>query len=199
MHDVSERVNQLGGSISTAKLASSPYINRFLQPDSLIPNLYTPQSLNRFSYVRNNPIRFIDPTGHREESGYEGNQRPLDCKKYGQYCNVFGKSKSSDELAEMRKPKSTGSSNSDGHSCNGPNPSLVCLPPSTPQLDLSNLQFDPTFTLPTYGNGLIGPPELPLSPFDEFFQTLEFGSEAMDLVDLVEDGILVDCMISKST
>ena len=86
--------------------------------------------------MRNNPIHFIDPTGHREESGYEGNQRPLDCKKYGQYCNVFGKSKSSDELAEMRKLKSTGSSNSDGHSCNGPNPSVVCLPASSPDLEL---------------------------------------------------------------
>jgi hypothetical protein len=44
----------------------SPYINRFLQPDSIIPNLYNPQSLNRFSYVLNNPVRFSDPTGHKE-------------------------------------------------------------------------------------------------------------------------------------
>jgi hypothetical protein len=42
----------------------SPYINRFLQPDSLIPNPANPQSLNRFGYVLNNPIRFNDPTGH---------------------------------------------------------------------------------------------------------------------------------------
>lgn len=43
----------------------SPYINRFLSPDTIIPNLYNPQSLNRFSYVTNNPIRYTDPTGHR--------------------------------------------------------------------------------------------------------------------------------------
>jgi len=35
-----------------------------LQPDSIIPNLYNPQNLNRYSYVRNNPIRYNDPTGH---------------------------------------------------------------------------------------------------------------------------------------
>jgi hypothetical protein len=27
--------------------------------------LYNPQSLNRYSYVRNNPIRYNDPTGHK--------------------------------------------------------------------------------------------------------------------------------------
>jgi hypothetical protein len=46
------------------KSVVSPYINRFLQPDSVIPNPANPQSLNRFGYVLNNPIRFNDPTGH---------------------------------------------------------------------------------------------------------------------------------------
>lgn len=42
----------------------SPYINRFLQPDSIIPNPVNPQAFNRFSYVYNNPINLIDPSGH---------------------------------------------------------------------------------------------------------------------------------------
>jgi hypothetical protein len=49
-----------------SKGLSSPYINHFLQPDSIIPSLYNPQALNRFSYVLNNPLRYSDPSGHRE-------------------------------------------------------------------------------------------------------------------------------------
>jgi hypothetical protein len=44
-------------------------IGRFTQPDSIIPNIYNPQYLNRYSYVRNNPVRYTDPTGHRDECG----------------------------------------------------------------------------------------------------------------------------------
>jgi RHS repeat-associated protein len=36
----------------------------FTQADSITPNVYDPQSLNRYSYVRNNPINYIDPSGH---------------------------------------------------------------------------------------------------------------------------------------
>jgi hypothetical protein len=37
---------------------------RFLQPDSIIPDQFNPQSWNRFSYVYNRPVNFNDPTGH---------------------------------------------------------------------------------------------------------------------------------------
>ena len=39
-------------------------LGRFLAADSLLPNIYDPQQLNRFAYVRNNPIKLIDPDGH---------------------------------------------------------------------------------------------------------------------------------------
>ena len=35
-----------------------------MQPDSIVPNPGNPQDLNRYSYVRNNPVRYTDPTGH---------------------------------------------------------------------------------------------------------------------------------------
>lgn len=41
-----------------------PHIRRFTQPDELIQNIYDPQSLNRYAYARNNPLRYTDPTGH---------------------------------------------------------------------------------------------------------------------------------------
>jgi len=41
-----------------------PYLARWLSADTVVPNLEDPQSLNRFSYVRNNPLGFCDETGH---------------------------------------------------------------------------------------------------------------------------------------
>jgi len=35
-----------------------------VQPDTIIPGMLNPQNWNRFSYVRNSPIRYTDPTGH---------------------------------------------------------------------------------------------------------------------------------------
>jgi hypothetical protein len=42
----------------------SPVLNRFIQPDSIIPETYNPQTWNRYSYVNNRPINLNDPTGH---------------------------------------------------------------------------------------------------------------------------------------
>ena len=41
-----------------------PIIGRFISPDSLIPDVYNPQALNRYSYCLNNPLRYTDPSGH---------------------------------------------------------------------------------------------------------------------------------------
>ncbi|MDY0020137.1 MAG: RHS repeat-associated core domain-containing protein, partial [Anaerolineae bacterium] len=43
-----------------------PALGRFLQADSIVPNPANPQSLNRYSYVLNNPLKYTDPTGHAE-------------------------------------------------------------------------------------------------------------------------------------
>jgi RHS repeat-associated protein len=40
-------------------------IGRFIQPDTIIPNPADPQGWNRYAYVKNTPIRFNDPSGHR--------------------------------------------------------------------------------------------------------------------------------------
>ncbi len=40
-----------------------PQLGRFMTPDSLIDDIYLSQILNRFTYVGNNPLSIVDPTG----------------------------------------------------------------------------------------------------------------------------------------
>jgi len=62
----------------------SPALGRFIQPDTIVPDMYNPQSLNRYSYVLNNPIRYTDPTGHFTESAI--NQYVRDYCSYERAC-----------------------------------------------------------------------------------------------------------------
>jgi RHS repeat-associated protein len=39
-------------------------LGRFVQADSIVPSPGNPQSLNRYSYVLNSPLRFVDPSGY---------------------------------------------------------------------------------------------------------------------------------------
>jgi RHS repeat-associated protein len=57
-----------------------PSIGRFISPDSIIPNPGDPVSFDRFAYVRNSPLKYIDPSGHKEYCGSQGSQYdPEDC------------------------------------------------------------------------------------------------------------------------
>jgi len=40
-----------------------PVLGRFLSPDPMVQSPYDAQSWNRYSYVRNNPLRYTDPSG----------------------------------------------------------------------------------------------------------------------------------------
>ncbi len=39
-------------------------IARFISPDTITQDLTDPQTLNRYAYARNNPLAFVDPSGH---------------------------------------------------------------------------------------------------------------------------------------
>jgi RHS repeat-associated protein len=46
-----------------------PGLGRFIQPDPDVPDPTDSQSLNRYSYCRNNPLNATDPTGYDDEGG----------------------------------------------------------------------------------------------------------------------------------
>ncbi|MCP4703327.1 MAG: RHS repeat-associated core domain-containing protein, partial [candidate division Zixibacteria bacterium] len=41
-----------------------PVIGQFIMADTIVPDLYNPQSLNRYAYCLNNPVKYKDPSGH---------------------------------------------------------------------------------------------------------------------------------------
>jgi len=46
----------------------NPSTGLFSSPDTLIQNVYDPQSLNRYTFERGNPYKTVDPTGHGDDS-----------------------------------------------------------------------------------------------------------------------------------
>jgi RHS repeat-associated protein len=42
----------------------SPILGRFISADSIVPGAGNPQAFNRYSYTFNNPLRYVDPSGH---------------------------------------------------------------------------------------------------------------------------------------
>lgn len=67
----------------------SPVLGRFISADTIVPQPADPQSLNRFTYVSNNPLRYTDPSGHctkkQSDADYEACVR-----QRGQLQDEFG-------------------------------------------------------------------------------------------------------------
>lgn len=58
-----EKDNETGLNYYNARYYD-PHIQRFIQPDDIIQDPYISQDLNKYSYTRNNPVKYTDPTGH---------------------------------------------------------------------------------------------------------------------------------------
>ena len=57
-----------------------PSIGRFITADTIVQSPDSPQTLNRYSYVSNNPVNRTDPTGHSWKSFW---------KKFGDFISPF--------------------------------------------------------------------------------------------------------------
>lgn len=91
-----------------------PGIGRFASADTIVPSPTNPQSFNRYSYTYNNPINYIDPTGHAT------------CEDMPWECNDNG------EWLDDGTPTPTPSA---------PPPSQL-LPPYVPSTKFSSLPID---------------------------------------------------------
>lgn len=58
-----------------------PSIGQFASADTLVPDPGNPQSLNRYSYSYNNPVKYVDPSGHctGDPDGVGNIQEQNDC------------------------------------------------------------------------------------------------------------------------
>lgn len=52
-------------------------MGRFMSADTVMGSISSPQTLNRYAYVLNNPLALVDPTGHISESKYDGTDDKL--------------------------------------------------------------------------------------------------------------------------
>ncbi len=67
-------------------------IGRFLSADSIVPGASNPQALNRYSYVFNNPLKYVDPSGHdlMIVPGYaDDNDYEVDPSSYEQWIRAY--------------------------------------------------------------------------------------------------------------
>ena len=58
-----QRVDATGLMFYNARYYSAG-IGRFASADTVVPQAGDPQALNRYSYVNNSPLKYIDPSGH---------------------------------------------------------------------------------------------------------------------------------------
>jgi hypothetical protein len=71
-----------------------PYLNHWIQPDSIVPEPGNPQTLNRYAFVNNNPVNATDPSGHAAcyDTGVEigSGISQADCWAYGRDKWIYG-------------------------------------------------------------------------------------------------------------
>ncbi len=131
-------------------------LGRFLSADTIVPQPTNPQAFNRYSYVINNPLKYVDPTGHSMavfDPGPGGGGRPRPGNIYlpifnqprptNIYLPIFNRPRPAPSATATPTPTATSAG------C----VSVICLPTPTPRSTPVPLHFGPTPTALTF----IGP------------------------------------------
>jgi hypothetical protein len=65
-------------------------LGRFVSADTVVPNPRIPQDWNRYEYVRNRPLMYVDPTGHRYRPPIPpGPRKEFDTTGWGFFAVVY--------------------------------------------------------------------------------------------------------------
>ena len=64
--------NYVGSLMDYNARSFSPALGRFISADAIVPGAGNPQTLNRYAYVLNSPLNFLDPSGHMIEGSDGG-------------------------------------------------------------------------------------------------------------------------------
>jgi RHS repeat-associated protein len=64
----------LGGLVTMGVREYLPSLGRWLSADTIVPGAENPQAFNRYSFVYNSPLNFIDPSGHEPCAIYSGSK-----------------------------------------------------------------------------------------------------------------------------
>jgi RHS repeat-associated protein len=67
-----------------------PYLNHMTQPDSIVPDPYNSQDYDRYTYARNNPIKYTDPSGHRSCNTQQANTGDESCDQNSHKVDMWG-------------------------------------------------------------------------------------------------------------
>lgn len=85
---------------------------RFTSADTLIGSIANPQTLNLYAYTLNNPLRYIDPTGHdpspADDCDYYDDEEQVRSHKPEPHVYVFVLFSSGDQKTEVAANSQTG-------------------------------------------------------------------------------------------
>jgi hypothetical protein len=104
----------------------SPYINRFLSPDTIVPGAANPQAWNRYSYVLGNPLKYTDPSGHMQESD-DYAESDGKCSKGDTSCNWVGKTPTKPRPKPQKSKGNNGNGECSTVSCNALNGDILAI------------------------------------------------------------------------
>jgi RHS repeat-associated protein len=63
-HLTNQRLDATAARLDYGARRYDSYLGRLISLDTIVPDPANPQSLNRYAYVGNNPLKYVDPMGH---------------------------------------------------------------------------------------------------------------------------------------